>query len=282
MEGYTEQNEQENDRDTSEEQEQQSQGAEQQEEETGEQPSRRRGRLRGRRGRRACASAPSGITSRAARKAKASRRRRRAGPTFRCSMRRKPSAITLHAPVRRSRGRRSPLRRRRTRPPARLPRQAPLDAACRGQPPCQPVAAPPARATEPRLGVRPRRGHARRRAALPRRHRPVAPAILHARARHDLPRHGGDASARQFRLDARAADHGCRLLCRYPRRTLERCGVKAEILGFTTRQWKGGQSRESWLAAGKPSNPGRLNDLRHIIYKAADIPWRRARRNLGR
>ena len=64
-------------------------------------------------------------------------------------------------------------------------------------------------------------------------------------------------------------------------RTLERCGVKAEILGFTTRQWKGGQSRESWLAAGKPSNPGRLNDLRHIVYKAADTPWRRARRNLG-
>jgi cobaltochelatase CobT len=64
-------------------------------------------------------------------------------------------------------------------------------------------------------------------------------------------------------------------------RTLERCGVKVEILGFTTRQWKGGQSRESWLAAGKPSNPGRLNDLRHIVYKAADMPWRRARRNLG-
>ena len=64
-------------------------------------------------------------------------------------------------------------------------------------------------------------------------------------------------------------------------RTLERCGVKVEILGFTTRQWKGGQARESWLAAGKPSNPGRLNDLRHIVYKAADIPWRRARRNLG-
>jgi cobaltochelatase CobT len=64
-------------------------------------------------------------------------------------------------------------------------------------------------------------------------------------------------------------------------RTLERCGVKVEILGFTTRQWKGGQSRESWLAAGKPANPGRLNDLRHIIYKAADTPWRRARRNLG-
>ncbi len=64
-------------------------------------------------------------------------------------------------------------------------------------------------------------------------------------------------------------------------RTLERCGVKVEILGFTTRAWKGGQSRESWLAAGKPGNPGRLNDLRHIIYKAADAPWRRARKNLG-
>jgi cobaltochelatase CobT len=64
-------------------------------------------------------------------------------------------------------------------------------------------------------------------------------------------------------------------------RTLERCGVKVEILGFTTRAWKGGQSRESWLAGGKPANPGRLNDLRHIIYKSADTPWRRARRNLG-
>jgi cobaltochelatase CobT len=64
-------------------------------------------------------------------------------------------------------------------------------------------------------------------------------------------------------------------------RTLERCGVKVEILGFTTRAWKGGQSREQWLSAGKPMNPGRLNDLRHIIYKAADAPWRRSRRNLG-
>jgi cobaltochelatase CobT len=64
-------------------------------------------------------------------------------------------------------------------------------------------------------------------------------------------------------------------------RTLERCGVKVEILGFTTRAWKGGQSREAWLAANKPVNPGRLNDLRHIIYKAADAPWRRARKNLG-
>jgi cobaltochelatase CobT len=64
-------------------------------------------------------------------------------------------------------------------------------------------------------------------------------------------------------------------------RTLERCGVKTEILGFTTRAWKGGQSREDWLAAGRPPMPGRLNDLRHIIYKKADEPWRRARRNLG-
>ncbi|CAJ0885853.1 cobaltochelatase CobT [freshwater sediment metagenome] len=64
-------------------------------------------------------------------------------------------------------------------------------------------------------------------------------------------------------------------------RTLERCGVKVEILGFTTRAWKGGQSRELWLNEGKKPNPGRLNDIRHIIYKAADAPWRRARRNLG-
>jgi len=64
-------------------------------------------------------------------------------------------------------------------------------------------------------------------------------------------------------------------------RTLERCGVKVEILGFTTRAWKGGQSRESWLSNGRPQHPGRLNDLRHIIYKKADEPWRRARKNLG-
>ena len=64
-------------------------------------------------------------------------------------------------------------------------------------------------------------------------------------------------------------------------RTLERCGVKVEILGFTTRAWKGGQSREKWVTEGKKPSPGRLNDLRHIIYKAADTPWRRARRSLG-
>jgi len=64
-------------------------------------------------------------------------------------------------------------------------------------------------------------------------------------------------------------------------RTLERCAVKVEVLGFTTRAWKGGQSRDRWVHEGKPRNPGRLNDLRHIIYKSADAPWRRARKNLG-
>ncbi|MCP9481508.1 cobaltochelatase subunit CobT [Shimia sp. CNT1-13L.2] len=64
-------------------------------------------------------------------------------------------------------------------------------------------------------------------------------------------------------------------------RTLERCNVKVEILGFTTRAWKGGQSREAWLNEGRPQQPGRLNDLRHIIYKGADAPWRRSRDNLG-
>lgn len=64
-------------------------------------------------------------------------------------------------------------------------------------------------------------------------------------------------------------------------RTLERCAVKVEILGFTTRGWKGGRSREMWVEAGKPKDPGRLNDLRHIVYKAADQPWRRSRKNLG-
>ena len=64
-------------------------------------------------------------------------------------------------------------------------------------------------------------------------------------------------------------------------RTLERCGVKVEILGFTTRAWKGGQARERWMEAGKPPNAGRLNDIRHIVYKTADTPWRRAKRSLA-
>ena len=85
--------------------------------------------------------------------------------------------------------------------------------------------------------------------------------------------YSGSMRGRQITVAATCAD----ILAR----TLERCGVKVEILGFTTRAWKGGQSREAWLAAGKPANPGRLNDLRHIIYKSADAPWRRARKNLG-
>ena len=64
-------------------------------------------------------------------------------------------------------------------------------------------------------------------------------------------------------------------------KTLERCLIKSEILGFTTKAWKGGKSRENWIKNGKPSNPGRLNDLRHIIYKSADAPWRRSKKNLG-
>jgi cobaltochelatase CobT len=71
------------------------------------------------------------------------------------------------------------------------------------------------------------------------------------------------------------------MCCDILARTLERCSVKVEILGFTTRAWKGGQSRERWVAEGKPRSPGRLNDLRHVVYKAADAPWRRARKNLG-
>ena len=64
-------------------------------------------------------------------------------------------------------------------------------------------------------------------------------------------------------------------------RTLERCNVKVEILGFTTKNWKGGEAREKWSKNGKPKNPGRLNDLRHIIYKAADVHWRQSKKNLG-
>ena len=64
-------------------------------------------------------------------------------------------------------------------------------------------------------------------------------------------------------------------------RTLERCLIKTEILGFTTKAWKGGKSREKWIQKGKPANPGRLNDIRHIVYKSGDSPWRRSKKNLG-
>ena len=64
-------------------------------------------------------------------------------------------------------------------------------------------------------------------------------------------------------------------------RTLERCAVKVEVLGFTTKHWKGGSSREKWVRNEKPTFPGRLNDLRHIIYKSADTPWRQTKKNMG-
>jgi len=83
----------------------------------------------------------------------------------------------------------------------------------------------------------------------------------------------GSLRGRPISVVARCADI---LAC-----TLEQCGVTVEVLGFTTRAWKGGQSRELWLAEGRPANPGRLNDLRHIIYKAADAPWSRTHRNFG-
>ena len=109
-------------------------------------------------------------------------------------------------------------------------------------------------------------------------------AVVQERTRDRVPRHRGDAPDRQLRLDARAADHGRGDERRHPgARTLERCGVKVEILGFTTRAWKGGQSPREVAVQDSASriNPGRLNDLRHIVYKAADAPWRRARKNLG-
>ena len=134
---------------------------------------------------------------------------------------------------------------------------------------------------DPRLGVRSRRGHPRRGAPLARRHQPGLPLSYKRENETDfrdtvvtlLIDNSGSMRGRPITVAAMSAD----ILAR----TLERCGVKVEILGFTTRAWKGGQSRERWIAAGKPPNPGRLNDLRHIIYKAADAPWRRARRSLG-
>jgi cobaltochelatase CobT len=107
---------------------------------------------------------------------------------------------------------------------------------------------------------------------------PHAAAVLQAREGHRFPRHGGDAADRQFRLHARAADHGRGDAApTFSRARWSAAAVKVEILGFTTRAWKGGQSRESLAAGRQAANPGRLNDLRHIIYKSADAPWRRAR-----
>ena len=90
------------------------------------------------------------------------------------------------------------------------------------------------------------------RAPAARHHRSVPAALLQAGEGHEFPRHGRDLAARQFGVDARPADHRRRDLRRILARTLERCGVKVEILGFTTRAWKGGLSREAWLQSGKP------------------------------
>ncbi len=123
---------------------------------------------------------------------------------------------------------------------------------------------------------------ARRCRADARHHRPHASVDLQTGARHRVQRdtvvtllldNSGSMRGRPIMVAACCAD----ILAR----TLERCGVKVEILGFTTRAWKGGHAREAWLKAMKPPFPGRLNDLRHIVYKSADMPWRRARRNLG-
>ena len=133
-----------------------------------------------------------------------------------------------------------------------------------------------------RLGLRPGGGSAGRRPFGARGGQPDPIAVLQDRARDGVPGHGGDPVDRQFRVDARPADLPSRrsapdILAR----TLERVGVKVEVLGFTTRAWKGGHARENWLANDRPPLPGRLNDLRHILYKRADEPYRRARTSLG-
>ena len=112
--------------------------------------------------------------------------------------------------------------------------------------------------------------------------RPHASTDLQAGTRHRVSRHRGHACCST--IPARCAGGPSWWLPAAPiswRARLERCGVKVEILGFTTRAWKGGHAREAWLNAMKPPLPGRLNDLRHIVYKSADMPWRRSRRNLG-
>jgi hypothetical protein len=184
----------------------------------------------------------------------------------------------LHQSVRRGGRGRGSVRLRGADKTAQLSRQAALQPAGRGGEARQPPAAPPDGAAEPLLGFR-SRGRPARCARLTRVViRPDAALSFKQSSATPIPRHRGDAAARQFRLDARPPDHGGRHCApTYLARTLERCGVKVEILGFTTRAWKGGQSRENaGSPPASPANPGRLNDLRHIIYKAADTPWRRA------
>ncbi len=188
----------------------------------------------------------------------------------------------LQPQVRRDRAGRGSLRAGGARAAAQLPRQAAQQPVERRVAARQPPAAPPHGAAEPGLGVRSRGRHAgsRRgssawssirssRSPSSARRTPTS-ATRSSRCCMD---NSGSMRGRPITVAATCAD----ILAR----TLERCGVKVEILGFTTRAWKGGQSREAWLQAGKPRAPGRLNDLRHIIYKSADAPWRRARKNLG-
>jgi cobalamin biosynthesis protein CobT len=144
------------------------------------------------------------------------------------------------------------------------------------------AAAPPDGAAEPWLGLRSGRRHAGFCASYPRGHRPDAAAGFQNGAGHRVPRHGGHAADRQFWLHARPADHGGRHLRGHSRPhagALRREGRSARF--HHPRLERRAVARESWLNAGKPAMPGRLNDLRHIIYKSADEPWRRAKRNLG-
>ncbi len=189
-------------------------------------------------------------------------------------------AYTRH--IRRGNRGRGTLRPGRTDPAAPATRPATAAPAGRDLQTRQPAAAPPAGAADPRLGVRPGRGPARRRPPVARRGEPDAGAVVQARARHGVPRHGGDAADRQFRLDARPADHRGGDVRRHPGPHAGALRGEGGGAGLHHARLEGrAEPREAGCRTGKPRNPGRLNDLRHIIYKAADSPWRRARKNLG-
>ena len=182
---------------------------------------------------------------------------------------------------RREDARRGPGRTDRAGAPARLSRPAARPAEGRGLAAGQQAAAPPSGPAEPQLGVRPEEGilDAGRLARVVA--NPTTPLSFKVEKDTEfrdtvvtlLLDNSGSMRGRPISIAAICAD----VLAR----TLERCSVKVEILGFTTRAWKGGQAREAWLQRGRPQQPGRLNDLRHIIYKPADAPWRRTRPNLG-
>ena len=188
----------------------------------------------------------------------------------------------VHHPLRRDRRGARAVRRGRARAASRLSRPADGGPAECRHPARQSASAAADGAAGAQLGLRPGRGAARRRAAGAGR-RQSRPFAVSYKIERDtefkdtvvslLIDNSGSMRGRPIAIAAICAD----ILAR----TLERCGVATEMLGFTTRGWKGGQSREAWLTAGRPPNPGRLNDLRHIVYKRADEPYRHARRNLG-